>query len=166
MRKIPRVTRRSKPGASKTADEPVIAGRYSRGALVSLAAVVLVVVGISLFLWMRTDRPGPALEKWAESTRTGDCESSYEGLSSSAKEAPLVGDKENWCRIIGSPSFIGTVTADSVLVNGNAACVHATVTSERVESESRVFVMVRERGSWKVDVGGDPTATGISGCAP
>lgn len=160
------MTQRSKPKAPKTADEPSVAKRFPRGALISLAVVVLVVAGASLFLWMRMDRPGPALEEWAEATRTGDCETSYEGLSSSAKEAPLIGDKENWCRIIGSPNFIGTVTADSVLVKGNAACVHATVTSERVESESRVFVMTKERGSWKVDVGGDPTATGIPGCAP
>ncbi|RIK06861.1 MAG: hypothetical protein DCC49_10905 [Acidobacteria bacterium] len=160
------MTRRSKPKVPKTADEPVAVKRLPRGALISLAVVAVVVAGASVFIWMRTDRPGPALEKWAEATRTGDCEASYEGLSSSAKEAPLIGDQTNWCRIIGSPNFIGKVTADSVLVKGNAACVHATVTSERIESESRVFVMIKERGSWKVDVGGDPTATGIPGCAP
>lgn len=160
------MTQRSKPKGPKTSDEPVAIKRFPRGALVSLAVLVLAVAGVSLFLWMRMDRPGPALEKWAEATRTGDCEVSYEGLSSSAKEAPLIGDRDNWCRIIGSPNFIGAVTADSVLVKGSTACVHATVTSERVEAESRVFVMVKERGSWKVDVGGDPTATGIPGCAP
>lgn len=160
------MTQRSRPKVPKTADEPVVAKRFPRGALVSLVVVLLIVAGASLFLWMRADRPGSALEGWAEATRTGNCEASYEGLSSSAKEAPLIGDKENWCRIIGSPNFIGTVTADSVLVKGGSACVHATVTSERVEAESRVFVMIKERGSWKVDVGGDPTATGIPDCAP
>lgn len=159
------MTQRSKAKAPRTADEPRTPKRIPRGALISLGAVVLVVVGVSLFLWTRMDRPGPALEEWAEATRMGDCEISYEGLSSSAKQAPLIGDRENWCRIIGSPNFIGKVTADSVQTKGGSACIHATVISDQGQSESRIFVMVRERGSWKVDVGGDPAGTGIAGCS-
>lgn len=151
--------------AAKIVDEPRSRAKIPKGALISLGVALVMIGGVAAFLWLRTENPGTALEKWAAATRQGDCEASYGGLSTSAKQAPLIGDQSNWCQLIGSTDFIGQVKADESSSKGSTACVKATVTDRAGPPRQQVFLMVRESGSWKVDVGGDPASTGISGCS-
>ena len=158
--------RKRSEGRSGPADTPagVFSGRRLAVAI-AVAAVVGGVVAFSVVAWYRKPGPSKSLENWAIATRLGDCDASYDGLAQSVKDVSLVGEKENWCRIIGSPEFIGQLQAKNSWVSGDRACVEAQVFQQASgKPETRRFVMVREGGSWKVDLGADPDSVGIGAC--
>lgn len=135
-------------------------------AAAALVAVVASVVAVSFVIRLRSPGPVEALERWAAATRHGDCEASYAGLASSVKDVSVVGEKENWCAIIGSPTFIGELKARRAVVSGDRACVEADVSDPATGAwTSKTFVLTREGGSWKVDLGSDPASSGVAGCA-
>lgn len=131
------------------------------GAALGLTAGVVI---FSFYRFYRVDEPARALERWAEATREGDCERSYDGLSASVKDSSVLGDKGNWCQIIGSPKFIGTLTVEKTLRAGLKACVVTEIHNPDESVQRKAFILVREDGDWKVDLGSDPTSVGIEGC--
>lgn len=141
----------------------------SKRRLLAAAALVTVaasVVAVSVVLRVRSPGPAEALERWARATRLGDCETSYGGLASSVKDVSVVGEKDNWCAIIGSPTFIGELRVRRALVSGNRACVETNVSDPVTGTwTSKTFVLTREGRSWKVDLGSDPASSGVLGCA-
>ncbi len=154
-------TRKHPPEASA----PSVVVRKRRLVVAALAmALVVGAVGFSLFRYFRSEAPARALEKWAAATREGDCDASYEALSKSVKEVSLVGEKENWCQLIGSPNFIGPVSTSRTLRWGSTACVVAEVENPDGTSARKVFVLVEEDGAWRVDLGTDPRSSGVPGC--
>ncbi len=144
---------------------PSAVGRKRRLVAASfVVALVVAVVAFSLFRYFRTEAPARALEKWAAATREGDCDASYEALSRSVKEVSLVGEKENWCQLVGSPNFIGPLSVARTFRWGSTACVVADIQNPDGTAARKVFVLVEEDGAWKVDLGADPSSSGVPGC--
>lgn len=150
--------------ASGAASEPGLGSRRRIVAASSVLAVVAAVVAFSFFRYYRVDEPARALERWAEATREGDCDDSYDALSRSVKDVSLVGEKDNWCRLIGSPDFIGSLSVEKTLRSGESACVVAEVDNPDGSTQRKPFILVLEDGAWRVDLGSDPGAAGIEGC--
>lgn len=80
------------------------------------------------------------------------------------KEVSVVGDKENWCQIIGSSQFIGTVSVERTYRSGSKACVVARITESDESTHIKPFILVAEGGAWKIDLGATPESAGIEGC--
>lgn len=156
-----RSARRGEPPA---ASEPRLGPKRRLLAGAGALLVVGAVVAFSFYRYYRVEEPARALERWAEATRQGDCDKSYDGLSRSVKEVSVVGERDNWCQLIGSPNFIGALSVDESLLAGPKACVVAEIHNPDDSMQRKPFILVLEDGQWKVDLGSDPATSGIEGC--
>jgi hypothetical protein len=146
------------------ASEPGLVSKKRIIVAVPVLVVVGALVGFSLYRYYRVEEPARVLERWATATRDGDCDASYDALSKSVKDVSVVGEKENWCQLIGSPNFIGTLTVEETLRSGSKACVVAEVHNPDQSTQRKSFILVLEDGDWKVDLGSDPATSGVEGC--
>ncbi|MER3396336.1 MAG: hypothetical protein C4318_07265 [Acidimicrobiia bacterium] len=159
-----RKRRKKAEEAHPEASEP----RLRRKGSLAIAGIALGIattaVSFSFYRYFWVDSPARALERWAEATREGDCDASYEGLSASVKDSSVLGEKDNWCQVIGSRNFIGTLSVEKTLREGTKACVVSEIHNPDSSVKRKAFILVYEERSWKVDLGADPVSVGIRGC--